>query len=679
MINRLKLIGLIFLFTYSKLYSQHCIIKNPIKLGGNQLNEGEILKMINKHASVIYSGDQINGLRSSINQCQKELSENINVLDRKFSGYSLVKQEFHKLNNFKQEEDLLLQLEKERGKIKQTIDDNIGRLTYKGLFLVVLKDIHHLGNVKEYADTAEKLMSHKAIDNIAGMYIKSNTEVIDSKELRDIISSYVSGSFSIDEVFISNKRNLDKIYVYLAKVKVGPLKQAPEMYNNKVLSSYKGNYSVINVLTEDYESVLKEIGATHSAIDEIHNKIEDLSLNIKNSIENDNLSATESKKKYLTDGQQNIVEQDRKIQAKKLEIEQNAKKLKDLMQKETPELLYDEKQKDESGKKAIESIAKKMHSVNEEKKKIISKELKAQYQVSVPATENVPAEIASMAMKKTRELVSSYEKLHEFIEVTEIENSTFKSYKVGEKLTIYRDIDTVWLYLEPDNENNFKLSIVAKFKLVDKIKPKPDVPDNSSVTDSDGNTYKTVTIGTQTWMAENLKTSKYNDGTRIPNITDNEQWSNLTTGAWCYYDNNLANNAKYGKLYNWYAVSKTTNGNKNICPIGWHVPTDAEWTVLTDYLGGKSVAGGKMKEVGTNNWKSPNTDATNTSLFTGLPGGSRNYFGFCYYIGPGGYWWSSTELNTYDVLYRYLDYESGYAYRDYYYKNYGFSVRCLRD
>ena len=111
----------------------------------------------------------------------------------------------------------------------------------------------------------------------------------------------------------------------------------------------------------------------------------------------------------------------------------------------------------------------------------------------------------------------------------------------------------------------------------------------SNITDAEGNSYKTVYIGTQQWMGENLKTSKYSDGTTIPNITDNT-WQNNTTGAWAYYNNDAANNAKYGKLYNWYAVSPTTNGNKNICPTGWHVPTDAEWTVLTDYLGGESVA-----------------------------------------------------------------------------------------
>ncbi len=200
-----------------------------------------------------------------------------------------------------------------------------------------------------------------------------------------------------------------------------------------------------------------------------------------------------------------------------------------------------------------------------------------------------------------------------------------------------------------------------------------------NITDAENNTYKTVTIGTQTWMAENLKVTKYNDGTAIPNITDNTQWSQLSTGAWSYYNNDVANNAKYGKLYNWYAVSKISNGNKNVCPTGWHVPTDAEWTVLTEYLSGASVAGGKMKEVGTTSWNSPNTDATNTSLFTGLPGGSRYNNGYYYDVGGNGYWWSSTEDDIYDAWNRDLYGIDGDADRGSRGKRAGLSVRCLRD
>jgi len=231
----------------------------------------------------------------------------------------------------------------------------------------------------------------------------------------------------------------------------------------------------------------------------------------------------------------------------------------------------------------------------------------------------------------------------------------------------------------------FSLTIagqVCSVSMVVQEKPSTIGIPGPNITDAENNTYKTVTIGTQQWMAENLKVTKYNDGTVIPNITDNTQWSQLSTGAWSYYNNDDAYNSKYGKLYNWSAVRKTTNGNKNVCPTSWHVPTDAEWTVLTDYLGGSTDSGGKMKEVGTASWNSPNTDATNTSLFTGLPGGSRHNDGNYNDIGINGYWWSSAENAAEDDTtlgwYRVLCSYNGIADRYYSIAN-GLSVRCLRD
>jgi uncharacterized protein (TIGR02145 family) len=198
----------------------------------------------------------------------------------------------------------------------------------------------------------------------------------------------------------------------------------------------------------------------------------------------------------------------------------------------------------------------------------------------------------------------------------------------------------------------------------------------NNVSDVDGNTYKTVKIGTQVWMAENLKTTKFSDGTRITNVVDNTQWENNTTGAWSYYENNAANNAKYGKLYNWYAVSQTTNGNKNICPKGWHVASDFDWVVLSDYLGDNFC--GKMKEIGTTSWNSPNSDATNTSLFTGIPGGYRDSNGDYGRFGDCGGLWSSSEYSSNKAGYLYL---SSYGNMGSYDsdRRAGLSVRCLRD
>jgi uncharacterized protein (TIGR02145 family) len=196
-----------------------------------------------------------------------------------------------------------------------------------------------------------------------------------------------------------------------------------------------------------------------------------------------------------------------------------------------------------------------------------------------------------------------------------------------------------------------------------------------TMTDQQGNEYKTIVIGTQEWMAENLRTTVYRNGNAIANVTDKLQWGNLTTGAWCHYNNSSSNECPYGKLYNWYAVADP----RNVCPTGWHVPTDAEWTTLTNFLGGEAVAGGKVKSTGTQYWISPNTAATNESGFSGLPGGFRYFNGAFDDIGLYGHWWSSTEEGTTNAWLRSPDYGIGTVYRSNGNKQDGFSVRCLRD
>lgn len=186
-------------------------------------------------------------------------------------------------------------------------------------------------------------------------------------------------------------------------------------------------------------------------------------------------------------------------------------------------------------------------------------------------------------------------------------------------------------------------------------------------------TASEVRIGTQIWMTRNLNVSRYRNDDPIPQVQDPSAWAALTTGAWCYYENNTVNGTTYGKLYNWYAV----NDPRGLAPTGYHVPSDGEWTTLTTFLGGESVAGGKMKA--TTLWNSPNTGATNSSGFTGLPGGIRNRFGSIFDIGFNGNWWSSSEGGAAFAWARRLVYNYSIAYRLTGYKENGFSVRCLRD
>ena len=202
-----------------------------------------------------------------------------------------------------------------------------------------------------------------------------------------------------------------------------------------------------------------------------------------------------------------------------------------------------------------------------------------------------------------------------------------------------------------------------------------DVTVTRTVTDIDGNVYRTVKIGSQWWMAENQKVTHYRNGEAMPSITDNTEWSNLTTGAYCNYNNAPDSAATWGCLYNWYAVSDA----RDIAPKGWHVPTDAEWQTLVDFLAGSSNAGGKMKEAGTAHWLSPNTSATNESCFSALPGGNRYENGFFGLMAYNAYFWSSTESNGLDAWTLRLGYNYSGVLRSSINKHYGFSVRCIRD
>jgi uncharacterized protein (TIGR02145 family) len=197
----------------------------------------------------------------------------------------------------------------------------------------------------------------------------------------------------------------------------------------------------------------------------------------------------------------------------------------------------------------------------------------------------------------------------------------------------------------------------------------------TQVTDIEGNTYKTVQIGTQLWMAENLKTTKYNNGTAVPLVTGSE-WYTMTTHGYCWYKNDYKTFGKtYGALYNYYTVEKG-----NLCPTGWHVPTDQDWEVLSNYLGGENSAGNKLKENGTIHWKSPNAGVTNSFGFSALPGGGRWVIGRFDLIGRKGYWWSSTAYeNNSDASIRMIQFDESYFKRVPYLKGSGFSIRCIKD
>ena len=201
-----------------------------------------------------------------------------------------------------------------------------------------------------------------------------------------------------------------------------------------------------------------------------------------------------------------------------------------------------------------------------------------------------------------------------------------------------------------------------------KISEKPGSSDNLVYREVN---YKTIKIGTQWWMSENLKTTEFNDGLGIQYIADNTQWLNASIPAYSTYPPE-SDQSDYGTLYNWFAVN-----TGKLCPLGWHVPAGKDWEILSQYLGGEAVAGSKLKEAGTIHWISPNTGATNESGFSGLPGGYR--LSSIVLIGTYGCWWSSTESNTDNAAVWSLNYNNTMLNQNGNPKKSGASIRCLRD
>lgn len=200
------------------------------------------------------------------------------------------------------------------------------------------------------------------------------------------------------------------------------------------------------------------------------------------------------------------------------------------------------------------------------------------------------------------------------------------------------------------------------------------------VKDADGNTYQTIKIGNQLWMAENLRTSKFCNGDAISHVKDENDWRYTKEAAWCYQDNNIKLGKEYGKIYNWHTVAD----DRNICPCGWKVPDESDWDALAEALGGNAVAGGKMKvkgsvEENTGPWHDLNESGTNESGFNGLPGGGRDGVGGFLKPGFAGGWWSSTPESSDAAFGRGLAGGAGNLLRDSEHKNSGFSIRCVKE
>jgi len=246
-------------------------------------------------------------------------------------------------------------------------------------------------------------------------------------------------------------------------------------------------------------------------------------------------------------------------------------------------------------------------------------------------------------------------------------------------------INLIELMKTTENFSNFALTLFGAAILIFSGCKKDD-DDLNTVKDADGNVYKTVTIGNQEWFAENLRTTKYRNGDAIPTGHNKAAWAGLTTGAYTVYPHSEIDGLNsgtevlgvYGALYNYYAVK-----TGKLCPAGWRIPTDGDWTILIDNAGGSGIAGGKLKSTRTApvahpRWESPNLNATDEYGFSAIPAGLMSHEGDFLFNGYGSYWWSSTEEQI-GSWYRAMIWENAEVVRPVVDKRFGYSVRCIKE
>ena len=700
------IVTFIILFTLGKTFSQNCSISNSFVIDKSTMNNAAINKKVHDNINTVYTNDEIDKLKAQVSSCQTNIASELNELDQKFSFYSDIKKKLFSLN-FEQQDSLLISMLQNHNEIEKTLNNNISKLTYKGLFLVILKST---GNSDDsaYTNKAKHLLSSVAINNIIATFIKNETSISNYPKYKDIIKSYCSGTFSVEKVLMSNKLNGGKNYVYLAIVNVSPQKQdVANKQNDKACNNQGSDYSVINALSQDYANFLTPYNLSADAIKEIKSKINKI---VTDNISKQNETANSTTNAVITTMQQNLADVDIKIAQQKIIIESNSTSLKDLINKETPEVTFSENTKSQSVKNAIAAIDKKMFEINLRKKAAKEKELKIiSTSVNTPLNEEAINKMATEILNQKIYLERSFGNIENFIELTNADQNNYKNYKAGDKISLYRTVDNMWLYLVPGNRNSeSKLTIVANFAINDSIpssttkvastynysknitsensSSSSSSSSNNAVTDIDGNVYHTVIIGSQVWLVENFKATHYRNGDAIPNVTDDVEWSNLTTGAYCNYDNNTSKANTFGRLYNWYAV----NDKRNLAPKGFHIATDDDWKTLEKFLGmeisdanntgwrGKKE-GGKLKESNDPYWISHSKDANNSTGFTARPGGYRRYNGTFSYMGNNGSWWCSTEYTSSSSWYRYLNCNGDGIYRTNDTKQNGFSVRCVKD
>jgi uncharacterized protein (TIGR02145 family) len=538
---------------------------------------------------------------------------------------------------------------------------------YRGTFVCVIpRGSIFQTDVEELIGKAQNNIAAVAVPQLNGAFIKSVTTVENGLLQEKTIKQWVKGKMAVSgSPFYSQTSNKQDYYVFGASVEVSPLKTDIKTTNNNTVDNGTAVVLDMSLPEADIKSKLIAAGLHSDEADAIYKAYMESGFQAMG--ETYNRGKNILVQKLNREAKAN----EKKLNAEIIILEEQLKShehsVNDLL------TLANLKVTAGSSKEKLEKlnvhITGKIRSLEDSIVQYLSRRYE-QWDNPVILTNSYTQQMAQTALSGLT-LLQARSAITGYVQFVEVQNGLVTEYTEGKEVEFNRELQELWLVPIGGQGDTYFMGMVARYRLKGKTDGVPTSGSTGSVI------IEEVKIGTQTWMAKNLDVSTFRNGDVIPEAKTAEEWkaaSEKGQPAWCYYDNNPENGKIYGKLYNWYAV----NDLRGLAPKGWHIPTDGEWTSLTNYLGGSEIAGAKMKSKTGWGWYG-NGNGTNSSGFNGLPGGNRGNDETFNYIGKDGYWWSSTEYNTDYAWNRNLYYNNGYVFRYSSNKKSGFSVRCLRD
>jgi len=678
--------------------SQNCNINNPLIIDAQYLNDAEYISNKIKEIRPDFKDNNITELKLQVNKCNIEIDKQIVLLKSQLQSISLDKQELLKVKDIQKIKEQITEKEKSCDNINKQIASDMQNVSFKGLFFAILKNIDPYNDSKEKLSIkADHLISPIAIKDLNGIFISSLTKVENAVTISEYIKSEVSGEVRNDKQLINTINPKYKIYIYLTKVVVSSLKKPVKTSDNYTGAKIDENLIINALADKGYKEKLTNFGINTDVIDMLEAEIEAA----HESINSENDLASRSEKDIIANGKENLQQIKKEIEDLKTQLEKRSQILKNTIESKTT-LKYDNNNSEASVNAAIKFLDDKMADLKNNMLIQKENELFSRFDVPVPFEGVSSLDIAKKTIEICKQLNTTYSKVEKFMETVEVQNAVVTNYQDGSAKDLFRAIDKIWLFPVAGQKDNYALTVIAKFKIIDeqqntytshttetktdnltytpdsKIKTDTktsvttetksnikidtrdvevendtktpvtnNTPKTNSITDSrDGKTYNTVKIGTQTWMAENL------------NYETN-------TGSWCY--SNIDNNCnKYGRFYNLEAAKKA-------CPSGWRLPNDKDLNNLINIAGVDGAK--KLKSIsGWNN----NGNGTDAFGFSALPGGFSNNLGGGTSLGISAFWWYTTDDNSIKATYR-MDYNKNDIIKSRGNNNLGISVRCIKD